>query len=176
MPGSRSPREERKNHQATAMQKTLSRILSSPAFKKPILTLLTRGVKVSIDSNAERGADASREGGADEGRAFFITIAASAAAPAWPIEATMISFFSVACFVVAVAAAAVSKAASGAIFTTIVSKTFEMRSGTFLLRGGEKEEEEEKGFDLTFFSFFRRKKCEKGRGRALGFFFPQPLK
>ena len=69
-------------------------------------------------SSAEREADASREEGADEGRAF--DIADVSVAPAWPITEAMI-ISSLLSFVSVAAAAAGSKAAaSGTIFTTIV--------------------------------------------------------
>ena len=118
---------------------------SLPCRQNPDLTLLARGVKVSIASNAEREAGAPREAGADEGRAFVD--AGASAAPAWPAEATMMSFWfsSIETFVVVAAAAAVSKAASGTIFTVIELGSGKRGPGRVSLWVREEEREEAAG-------------------------------
>ena len=104
-----------------------------------------------MTSKAEGGAGTSREDGADEGRAFLIVAASVAvvAPPAWPIEAAMMSFFSIVIFVLVVAA--VSIAASGAIFTVIMSDFCGETSGVL--------------------SFWLRRKRERGGSNGGQLFF-----
>jgi hypothetical protein len=151
---------EKKQSRTTAKQNLFSSALLSSRLQNPDLTLLVRGVKVSMASNAEREAGASREEGADEGRAFVI----ASAAPAWPVEATMMSFWFSSILSFEVAAAAVSKPASGTIFTVIALLSGK-RAGKFLSgrerRSGARREGERR---ISVCSFSEKCEAEKKTG------------
>lgn len=121
--------------------------------------------------NAEGGAGASRESGAEEGRAFLIVVvAASAAPPAWPIEAAVISFLSIEILVVV---AAVSITASGTIFTVMYRCFCVEASGrsSFLALRGKKEGRGAGELTFCSFVFLSARKVSEGSVRSR-FFFP----
>ena len=106
-------------------------------------------------SKAERGAGASREEGADEGRALLLFVASTSdgGAPAWPAaEAKTMSLLSIASLLVVFVVSNASNDASGAIFMVIASLS----------------REEREGLGLGEVPFLGKKKL---RGRRRSFFF-----